>query len=415
MDTMYDVAVIGAGIVGVSTALHLLMRGRKVLLLDRRGAGLETSYGNAGIIENYYVLPYRFPLLDDISDILCGRNVAARIHYPSLPHYLPWFASLYWQSLPAGRRKNGARARPLTRNALEEHKTLMRGTDAEKHLLIGKRVKLYRTQFLFELDAIERNLMQELGIPFDVMDAAAFSALEPHVKPVYHKVVRANASARVDNPGAVVTAYADRFKREGGAFITAQVNNLEYAAGSWNIETSQNSVAAKEAVICTGPWSNEMLKPLGYDFPMRLKRGYHKHFAAAGAAVLAHAIVDADIGFLLTPMEQTYRLTTGAEFADLDVPPNPVQLERALPYVRELFPLGEALEAKAWMGSRPCFADSLPVIGRAPRHDGLWFNFGQGHLGFTTGPASGRLLAEMMSGAKTFCDPSPYWAERFHA
>jgi D-amino-acid dehydrogenase len=112
-------------------------------------------------------------------------------------------------------------------------------------------------------------------------------------------------------------------------------------------------------------------------------------------------------------MEQGIRLTTGAEFAARDAAPTPEQFDRLIPAARALFPLGEPVEATPWMGSRPCFADSRPVIGRAPGHPGLWLSYGHGHWGLTLGPASGRLLAEMMTGATPFCDPTPYGAERF--
>jgi D-amino-acid dehydrogenase len=112
-------------------------------------------------------------------------------------------------------------------------------------------------------------------------------------------------------------------------------------------------------------------------------------------------------------MEQGIRLTTGAEFAARTAPPTPVQFDRLLPDARALFPLAEPAEAAPWMGCRPCFADSRPVIGRAPGHPGLWLAYGHGHWGLTLGPATGRLLAEMMTGATPFCDPAPYGADRF--
>jgi D-amino-acid dehydrogenase len=112
-------------------------------------------------------------------------------------------------------------------------------------------------------------------------------------------------------------------------------------------------------------------------------------------------------------MEQGIRLTTGAEFADRDAAPTPVQFDRLLPEARALYPLGESIEAQPWMGSRPCFADSRPVIGHAPGQAGLWLDYGHAHWGLTLGPASGRLVAEMMTGATPFCDPKPYSAERF--
>jgi D-amino-acid dehydrogenase len=112
-------------------------------------------------------------------------------------------------------------------------------------------------------------------------------------------------------------------------------------------------------------------------------------------------------------MEQGIRLTTGAEFAPRDAPPTPVQFDRLMPSATELFPLGAPVEPQPWLGSRPCFADSRPVIGRAPGQPGLWLAYGHGHWGLTLGPATGRLLAEMMTGATPFTDPAPYRAERF--
>jgi D-amino-acid dehydrogenase len=112
-------------------------------------------------------------------------------------------------------------------------------------------------------------------------------------------------------------------------------------------------------------------------------------------------------------MEQGVRITTGAEFAARDAAPTPVQFDRVLPAARELFALGEPVEPQPWMGARPCFADSRPVISRAPRLPGLWLAYGHGHWGLTLGPATGRLLAEMMTGATPFCDPAPYAADRF--
>jgi D-amino-acid dehydrogenase len=112
-------------------------------------------------------------------------------------------------------------------------------------------------------------------------------------------------------------------------------------------------------------------------------------------------------------MQQGIRLTTGAEFADRDAPKTPAQFDRLLPKARELFPLGEAVEQEPWMGSRPCLPDSRPVIGRAPGHPGLWLAYGHAHWGLTLGPATGRLLADMLTGVTPYCDPVPYALERF--
>ena len=162
-----------------------------------------------------------------------------------------------------------------------------------------------------------------------------------------------------------------------------------------------------------GPWSDQVFAPLGYSIPLNVKRGYHLHLKPRGNAVLHHPVLDSDRGFLLAPMNRGIRLTTGVEFAHRDAPPTPVQVERALPRAHTLFPLGEPVEAKPWKGARPCLPDMLPVIGKAPRHPGLWFDFGHQHHGLTLGPATGRLLAEMMTGETPFADIGPFAVERF--
>lgn len=409
----HDVTVIGAGVVGVSTALHLLMRGKKVLLLDRKPPGHETSYGNAGIIGNCYILPFGFPALKRIPRILLGQDIAARVEFASFPHYLSWILDFFVQSQKEQRLQNGRLLWPLIDISLSEHRALMQTTDAEKYLVMVGRSPLYRNKETFERDQLERDLAKELGVPLEILSAQEFCELEPDVKPVFYNVVRWLTSARVTNPGALTNAYASRFLKEGGSFQQTEVTGLTQIKDGWQIETATGALSSREVVVCTGPWSTDVLKPLGYRFPLGIKRGYHQHFPSVGGAKLSHSLVDVDIGYLLTPMEQGYRLTTGVEIADIHSSSNPIQIAQALPYARQLFPLGDAIEPKAWVGGRPCFADSLPVIGEAPKHKGLWLNFGQGHLGFTLGPVSGRLLAEMMMGGKTFCDPYPYRAERF--
>jgi D-amino-acid dehydrogenase len=165
--------------------------------------------------------------------------------------------------------------------------------------------------------------------------------------------------------------------------------------------------------VAMGPWSDLVFRRFGYSIPLGVKRGYHLHLAPRGNAVLNHPVLDSDLGYLLAPMNRGIRLTTGVEFARRDAPPTPIQLRQALPRAHALFPLGEALDAKPWMGARPCLPDMLPVIGEAPRHAGLWFDFGHQHHGLTLGPATGRLLAEMMTGEAPFVDPKPFAVERF--
>jgi D-lysine oxidase len=216
------------------------------------------------------------------------------------------------------------------------------------------------------------------------------------------------------DPGGLAKAYATLFQRKGGRFVVGDAQTLQQdAGGRWRVATPDGAVSAREAVVALGPWSDLVFGPLGYSIPLNVKRGYHLHLSPRGNAMLNQPVLDADLGYVLAPMNRGIRLATGVEFARRDAPPTPVQLQRALPRARALFPLGEAIDAKPWMGARPCLPDMLPVIGKAPRHAGLWFDFGHHHHGLTLGPVTGRLLAEMMTGATPFADPAPFAVERF--
>jgi D-amino-acid dehydrogenase len=172
-------------------------------------------------------------------------------------------------------------------------------------------------------------------------------------------------------------------------------------------------VDGKRVVVALGPWSTDLTRKFGIHVPFAVKRGYHRHFAPAGNATLGRSIIDMDEGYALAPMDRGIRITTGVEFAKRDAPPTPVQLTRAEAAARELFPLGEALDEKPWLGSRPAIPDSLPIIGPAPGRPNLWLAFGHAHLGFTLGPPTGRLVADMMMGKRPFVDPAPFAADRF--
>jgi D-amino-acid dehydrogenase len=137
------------------------------------------------------------------------------------------------------------------------------------------------------------------------------------------------------------------------------------------------------------------------------------HYRTKGNAVLNRPVLDTDNGYVLAPMTKGIRLTTGAEFARRDAPPTPVQLERVEPAARQLLPLADRVDEVPWIGRRPCLPDMLPAIGPIPGHAGLWADFGHHHLGFTLGPVTGRLLAEMMTGETPFTDPRPYRPDRF--
>jgi len=408
-----DAVVLGAGIVGTSIALHLVKRGRSVTLLDRQAPGEGTSYGNAGVIEGNTLLPYPFPTLTGLMRLAFGRTADASYHLAALPKLAPWLFAYRANSTMQRRILFANHMRPLFGAALAEHEALMLESGATHLLRREGWLKIYRSEEEFAATATERELAQEFGLPFDIHDQKSALALEPSLSPVFTNGLLWTRAASVTNPLALTRAYIARFTTLGGVVLNGDARTLHRADGRWRVDTDAGPLDAAEAVVALGPWAQDLLDPLGVKLPLAVKRGYHRHFKPRGNAGLTRPVVDVRHGYIVAPQQQGLRLSTGAEFADRDAPPSPVQLARLMPMANELFPLGEGVEEQPWMGCRPCFPDSMPVIGRAPGHGDLWLDFGHAHWGLTLGPATGRLLAEMMTGATPFCDPTPFAAERF--
>ena len=413
MTRRIDAIVLGAGIVGTSVALHLAKRGLSVTLVDKGGPGEGTSYGNTGCIVGSNVFPTGFPRsFAKIVQVAMKRAPEANYHLRDLWRIAPWLAAYYRSSSLQGLIDSGVKLRPLMSRAVAEHKALLEESGALGYLRENGWITLYRTDAGFqtvrpaiEFAGREGPAPQELRVD-DVL------ALEPSLRPVFRNALLWPDVCSLSNPLMVTRAYADRFRALGGTFVNGDARTLQRTDRRWRVDTAEGPIEGEAAVVALGPWSADVVSRFGLRVPLGIKRGYHRHYEPGEGATLSRPVIDIEKGYALTPMQQGIRLTTGAEFADRDAPPTPVQLDRVLPLARALFPLG-AQKGDTWLGRRPNMPDSLPVLGRAPGHDSLWLAFGHGHWGLTLGPVTGRLIAEMMTGATPFTDPAPFGAERF--
>jgi D-amino-acid dehydrogenase len=401
--------------VGLGAALHLQALCRSVALVDRSPPAEETSYGNAGLIQTEAVMPYAFPRSwSKILQVALGRTSEAHIHWSGLAHTAPWIWQ-YWRHGNMDRVAATARAmQPLVSRALIEHEALMEPAGITERVRRTGYIVVFRDRALFdEALAKQQEVRRLYGVPFEALDGAGVAKLEPHLSGTLAGGIHFTGPASVPDPGDVGKAYAELFLQRGGTLVTADARTLAATAEGWQVQTVTGSVQGRDAVIALGPWSGELLRGLGVKVPLGVKRGYHMHYGVKGNAVLNRPVIDAANGYALVANRRGIRLTTGAEFARLDAPKTPVQLAMAEPVARSLFPLADRLEPEPWMGSRPCLPDLVPMIGPVPGKAGLWASFGHQHLGFTLGPATGRLLAEAMTGEQPFTDVRPYRVDRF--
>jgi D-amino-acid dehydrogenase len=258
----------------------------------------------------------------------------------------------------------------------------------------------------------EQAFLAEFGIASELLDRQAISALEPNILPVYKTGLLHTQTASVDSPGEVVKAYARMFASSGGEVRRSDITAIEPAGEGWRVALGDGAILARHVVVALGPWSADLLRPLGYRVPLATERGYHQEFKPNPARSLLRPIHDAEGSFLMSPMEQGIRVTSGVELTARDAPSSFAQLDMVVPMARGVVEFGAAV-GEPWRGARPTLPDSLPMIGPAPRHKGLWLAFGNQHIGFTTGPATGAAIAAMISGDKPTFETSAFAPSRY--
>src|SRR5215211_1551715 len=295
-----DVIVLGAGIIGTSAALQLAKRGLAVALVDRRGPGEETSYGNSGIVGGAGVYPTPFPR--DFAMLLrvaLKQASQANYHFSALPRLAPWLWAYFKASTVQNLEATARLMRPLMARSVAEHETLMAESGADVYLRKDGWLSVYRSDRGFDALKPQLELGAELGVRAERMDAAKAAALEPSLTPIFRHAVFWPDIATVSDPLAVTRAYAARLAALGGVVLRGDGRSLHRNDGHWRVDTAEGPVDASDAVIALGPWAQDLLDPLGVRLPLAVKRGYHQHFRPRGNAGLTRPVLDAEVGYVL--------------------------------------------------------------------------------------------------------------------
>jgi D-amino-acid dehydrogenase len=396
---MAEILVLGAGMVGVSTALALQARGHAVTLADRRDPGLETSYGNAGVIQVEAAEPYPMPRdLLTLARMAFGRG-NDMVYSPA--GLLRQSGALWRYFLASGQRRHKVVSQvysQLTARATADHQPLITASGSENLIARDGLALLFRDAAGFDAAArAAEHLRATYGVASRAVDGAAWRREEPALRLTPAGAVHYTGSWSASDPGGLTAAYAALFERQGGRILIADAQTLVRSSSGWQIDGPDGPVTAEAAVLCLGPWTGSYLRRFDLRVPMVLKRGYHAHYDAPLRP--RRPFMDADNGVVLSPMTRGLRMASGAALVPMDSAADPRQLRRAEAAVGAMIELGPRLEEPQWVGTRPCLPGMLPMVGAIPAHPGLWVNFGHGHQGFTLGPTTATLLADAFEGA----------------
>ncbi|WP_338549270.1 NAD(P)/FAD-dependent oxidoreductase [Roseovarius phycicola] len=409
-----DVTILGAGIVGICTALALTERGLKVHLVDRDAPGQATSFGNAGVISPWSIVPQSMPgIWKQIPRWVLDPNGPVSIK----PSYAPKLVGWALRFLSHGRedrvRATSSAMDTLNRDCVTLFRHHLAGTGHENLIRDSYYVHAFRDPRAARIDSLDNMLRRDAGAEVERIGPAELQSLEPALSQDFQAAILIKDQARAVSPGQLGRVLANKFRKQGGIVQKATVHAIRPADESgWTYVTNAGEVTTPKLVLAMGVWSAELLKPLGLRVPLQSERGYHVSFTSPGVT-LNNSILDVDKKFVASSMEDGLRVAGTAEFAGLDAPENKKRLNSLVKLARHLSPNLNTDEYTTWSGQRPSLPDSLPCIGELEGFPNLITAFGHSHYGLMMAPKTGKIVADIATGTKTNIDLKPFRAERF--
>ncbi len=414
-DATPPVIVIGAGIVGVSTAIWLRRDGADVTLIDRSDPGEGASWGNGGVLASCSIVPVTVPgLLRKAPGMLLDRDAPLFLRWSHLPRLAPWLRRYLRHCAPEHVERAAKALLPIIGDSLADHRALASGTPAERWIRPCDYAFVYSGRAAFDADAFAWRIRRDNGFAWDELEGPALRAYAPFLSEgAAGFAARLGGHGRIADPGRYVKDLAAHFAASGGRIVKATVTGFETSENRVvGVRAGGETFACSAAVLTTGAWSGDLAAALGVNAPLESERGYHIELWEPNLTLDAALMISSG-KFVVTPMEGRVRLAGIVEFGGLDAPPSRAPFDLLRRAVARAMPGLTWKHETEWMGHRPATVDSVPLIGPAPSLGGAWLGFGHHHVGLTGGPKTGRILAQMVAGRTPNLDLAPYAPSRF--
>jgi glycine/D-amino acid oxidase-like deaminating enzyme len=406
--------IIGAGVVGLSTALYLQRAGVEVTVLDPLGPAGGASFGNAGMLSPDTATPIAMPgMLRKVPGWLRDPLGPLAVRPSYFPRALPWL--LQW--IKAGRLDRvlavSDAMHALHSQTLDCWRELLGDENYRDLIRPSGQVSVWEGEDSSPTEAIEQQIRDRHGVTVQKLNADDLRQMFPGIARDIKRGIFVPGNGYTVSPQRIVHTLADLFREAGGSIIGERAMKLiPREGGGYIVMTNLANRGADNVVVAAGAWSLQLLSPLGVRVPLETERGYHAMLFSPSMRPPI-PISSKTSAYFITPMEDGVRIAGTVEIAGLDAPPNEQRAKILVEKARRLFPDLQAGEIRYWMGFRPSTPDSLPILGPVAARPGLYMAFGHGHFGMSGGPPSGRLLARMITSQATGIDPAPYSARRF--
>ncbi|MEY3306712.1 MAG: hypothetical protein RLZZ413_750 [Pseudomonadota bacterium] len=407
-----EIAVIGAGVVGLTIALRLAQDGHEVVLLDPNMPGSGASYGNAGTIADYAVMPVGTPdVLRNLPSLLFDRNSPLSIRRGALAALTPWLLRFAAQSLPAAAARNAAAIATLVASAGTAWEDLAAEIGASEILQRRGCLYLYESETAYRAADADMAQRRALGIAVDLISPSEIAAMEPMLPPLEGGAAFFPEAVFLNDPGMMMLMLTEAVQAAGVHHLPMAAESLERLVDGVAIHAPGVRLHVRRVVLAAGAHSRVLARQAGDRVPLDTERGYHVEWDME-RALLSRPACPTSRGFYLCPMSGRLRAAGTVELGGLTAPPSPHRIARLIEGARAIFPhLGEP--DRDWMGFRPSMPDSLPVIGPSRAGAEVIHAYGHGHIGLTLAPITARIVADLVDGRPVGLDLAPYLPTRF--
>ncbi len=401
------VVVLGSGVIGTSIAYYLAKAGHQVTVVDRQaGPALETSFANAGEVSPGYSAPWAGPGVPIKAIKWMLMHHSPLVIKPMLdPSMWRWGMAMLRNCTEAAYQVNKSR---MVRVA-EYSRDCLKQLRAETGITYDERtqgtLQLFRTQK--QLDGVGKDveILQQSGVPFQVLDREGYLAYEPALALVKHKFVGAlrlpgdetgDCHLFTRKLAAMAEALGVRFRF--GVSITGIDHDGQRITG---IRSDAGTLTADHYVLALGSYSTALLKPVGIDIPVYPVKGFSITVPITDAAMAPEStIMDETHKVAVTRLGDRIRVGGTAQLSGFDLSLDEGRRKTLEFVVSDLFPRGgDISRAEFWTGLRPMTPDGTPIIGKT-RYDNLTLSTGHGTLGWTMAAGTGRVVADMLSGRR---------------
>ena len=412
MNKKTKIGIVGAGIQGISNALFLQKKGFEVTIFDRDEPGSPAaSYGNAGHFSPYAcILMNRPDVVTDVPAMLLSSTGPLALKWNYVPKMIPWLFKFLKNCTTKGMMHTAKNMHQILDLALSAYDELFE--DIELEGLVEKKGILYiwNDQSLKSRE-LEIKVRNELGVDQQIVTPKEIHDLEPNIKTFYHGGVYYKYGRHARNPKKILLKLFDLFLEKGGKFLKMNVKDINFDEEKPVVVTETKRFIFNKLVIACGAFSKKLTDNLGEKIPLDTERGYHVHFKNCDH-LLTRPVIFQNRGFGITPMEQGLRVVGTVEFGGLKNPPSKNRIKNLINNAKYM--LGDLPEHEdEWLGFRPTLPDFLPVIGPSKNYKNIFYCFGHHHLGWTLGPISGKIIANMIAQENTNLNLSPYSSTRF--